>query len=198
MGQQLVGCLLTKPTKALPRFSAYRWDSQGTSLPPKYDMPRNSGPENYEQNLLIRTALVENNTHQEWVRLLAEQSRANSHAASNIPDGASTVENEWLAFQMTPLAITSWASPSPSVRTTPRCSGSSAWRMPTPGSHRGIWLYSPLSSEWSMGRGRRRLWMISSRLLSDTFITIYSIVCFLYLLGYMLIIGLNIYRLYRT
>lgn len=48
------------------------------------------------------------------------------------------------------------------AQTTPRCNGSTAWKMQTPGSPGGIWLYSPLSSRWSIGQGRRWLWPISS------------------------------------
>lgn len=111
VGQQLVGCLLTKPTKALLRFSAYRWDSEGTSLPPKYDMPRNSGPENYEQTLLIRTALAENNTHQEWVQLSkAEQTPMQPQIFLIFLTGPAPWKTSgWPSRCQTPLAIISWA-----------------------------------------------------------------------------------------
>ena len=54
-----------------------------------------------------------------------------------------------------PSAITH----SPSVQTTPPSSGSTAWKIPTPESFGGIWLYSPLTSKWFIGRGRRWWWL---------------------------------------
>ncbi len=61
-----------------------------------------------------------------------------------------------------PSAIISWDGNSLSVRTTRPCSGSTAWRIPTRGSPVGIWRYSPLSSRWSTGRGRRWRWLTFS------------------------------------
>ena len=58
-----------------------------------------------------------------------------------------------------PSAITCWVAHSPSVQTTPYSSGSTAWNIPTPESLGGIWLYSPLTSKWFIGRGCRWWWL---------------------------------------
>ena len=61
-----------------------------------------------------------------------------------------------------PSATTSWGAHSPSDRTMPRCSGSTAWKMPTRGSLAGVWRYSLSGLRWYIGRVTAWLWLILS------------------------------------